>query len=71
MDGFVQEVIGTFGAGRTMWGSNYPECGSVSDYERDLALVTNRRWGLTDDQVDQICGRTAQRVWFGQGATAR
>jgi predicted TIM-barrel fold metal-dependent hydrolase len=65
-------VITTFGPERTMWGSNYPECGSVSDYERDLALVTDGRWGLTEDQVVQIRGRTALRVWFDspKGPTA-
>jgi L-fuconolactonase len=64
MERFVREVVKAFGAERIMWGTNYSECGTVADCERDLALVTDQHWGLSPEQVVHICYQTAERVWF-------
>jgi predicted TIM-barrel fold metal-dependent hydrolase len=66
MDLFVRQVIGTFGAHRIMWGSNYSESGTVDDCRLDLALIAEGQWGLDAEQVERIRGRTANQLWFGQ-----
>ena len=64
LDELVARVIREFGASRVMWGSNYPVCGAVDEYTRDLALATSGSWGLGPDEVEQIVDGTARRLWF-------
>ena len=64
LDEFVVRVIDAFGPDRVMWGSNYPVCGDSEAYRRDLALLTSGSWGLGPDEVGQIAGETAARLWF-------
>lgn len=66
LDGLVAELIGSYGADRVMWGSNYPVCGSSRAYQRDLALITPGRWGLDRRGVRQITSETAERLWFAR-----
>ena len=64
LDEFVVRVIDAFGPDRVMWGSNYPVCGNSEAYRRDLAPLTSGSWGLGPDEVGQIAGETAARLWF-------
>ena len=70
LDEFVAEVIGTFGTGRVMWGSNYPVSGDSLEYRRDLELVRSGGWGLDPLGVNQITNETAQRLWLDESTEA-
>ena len=62
----VLDLIDRFGPGRVMWGSNFPVCGEIEDYVRDLKLVLAGHWVEAPEQIHQIAGDTANRVWFGE-----
>lgn len=68
LDGFVQAVIGAYGADRVYWGSNFPVCGDETAYRRDLAQILSGVWQLTAEQTEWITGRTAEQLWFPDGA---
>jgi predicted TIM-barrel fold metal-dependent hydrolase len=61
---FVAQVIARFGADRIMWGSNYPVCGDVTEYRRDMNALLQGAWGLDGRQLAFIMEATAQRLWF-------
>lgn len=64
LDGFIADVVKRFGPGRVMWGSTFPVCGDSRAISKDLALVKAGAWGLDQDGIDSVTGRTAMQVWF-------
>jgi L-fuconolactonase len=62
---FITDVIRRFGAGRVMWGSNFPVCGDAEAYVRDLKLLLSGQWVEGPDLIKQISGSTANEFWFG------
>lgn len=68
---FTGEVIDAFGANRILWGSNYPVCGGVESYVRDLATITGGAWSLEPAQVRQMTHENAERLWFGDRSRGR
>jgi L-fuconolactonase len=64
LDRFISEAIGHFGPSRLMWGSNFPVCGGIPEYRRDLDLVQSGAWGLDQDAIQWVIGRTAKCLWF-------
>jgi L-fuconolactonase len=67
LNGLVPQVVREFGAPRVYWGSNYPVCGDVAAYRRDLALVMSGAWGLAAEEIEWITERTAKGLWFPVG----
>jgi L-fuconolactonase len=67
LDGLIGDVVAAFGAGRVMWGSNYPVCGEdPSDYDRELGLLLRPgRWGVSRAAAQAIAETNARRLWFG------
>jgi L-fuconolactonase len=62
---FITDVIRRFGAGRVMWGSNFPVCGDAEAYVRDLKLLLSGQWVEGPGQIQEISGSTANEFWFG------
>jgi L-fuconolactonase len=63
---FISEVVHCFGSDRMMWGSNFPVCGDGDAYLRDLTQLLDGDWGLGADEIQDISGSTANRLWFGE-----
>ena len=55
-EGVAEKYINSYGAERMAYGTDYPLWDPVKEVERFLRLK------LTDDQFDQICHKTAERV---------
>lgn len=72
--GIARRVLEAYGAGRCMWGSDFP-CelwlAGKASYGEHLAVVADEL-GLTTDERRQVIGGTALRVWFsGREAASR
>ena len=52
------------GTSRTIWGSNYPVVGDVSDYAADLDLIRCNRRPISEYAAGDILGNNAGRLWF-------
>lgn len=66
MKAIVKDIVNGFGAGRCMWGSDFP-CElwlKKSTYAQHLALV-REAWGLSVGEQQAILEETPMRVWFG------
>jgi len=64
---FVRQLLGAFGASRTVWGTGYPghhrqKHGWLS-LEDELRLVREGLGFLSDDEIERILGGTAAEVW--------
>ena len=55
-EGVAEKYINSYGAERMAYGTDYPLWDPVKEVERFLQLK------LTDEQFDQICHRTAERI---------
>ncbi len=64
LDGLVSDVIRSFGASRIIWGSNFPVCGDIQDYIRDLQMVLEGSWQLKEEEIKWITNLTAASIWF-------
>lgn len=64
LDELTREVVAAFGPTRIIWGSNFPVCGDVDAYRRDLARVVDGRWGWTKPEIEQTVHGNAQKLWF-------
>lgn len=62
----VQEIVKEFGSERVAWGSNFPVCGGAPEVLADLKLLKGNAWGLDPEAMDDLLGRTANRLWFGE-----
>jgi predicted TIM-barrel fold metal-dependent hydrolase len=47
-----------------MWGSDFPHVLAGCGYVRNRNLLPREARFLTANQLDQIMGGTAQRIWF-------
>ena len=63
--GNALKVVKEYGAiDRLMWGSDYPTVLFACTYQQHIDLVTRHCDFLTDDELEDIMGRTAEKVWF-------
>lgn len=59
--GALKEIISHFGSNRMAWGSNYPASeGTLADLKQ---LLLDAVAGLDDDDAENICGRTALKLY--------
>jgi len=49
---------------RVMWGTDMPTVLKTSTYLQNLTMVTKHCEFLTDDEMENILGKTADKVWF-------
>jgi L-fuconolactonase len=56
-------ILGAFGAGRVMFGSDWPVCLLVSDYASVVALARALVAGLSDAERNAVFAATAARVY--------
>jgi L-fuconolactonase len=60
---YVDFAIEQFGAGRLMFGSDWPVTLQAGDYTRVWAATNEALAGRTPEQVEAILGETARRVY--------
>ncbi len=61
----ILQVIKKYNAlGRIMWGTDYPSVLKTCTYQQNLTYITRYCDFLTDDDMENILGRTAEKVWF-------
>ncbi len=60
----VDQVVGSFGADRVAWGSNFPQSGI--EYPTLVAAAHRATASLTTAQADAVLGATAHRLWFAR-----
>ncbi len=51
---------------RVMWGSDMPTVLVACTYRQHIDCVINHCDFLTDDELENLMGKTANRVWFGK-----
>lgn len=51
---------------RLMWGTDMPTVLKACTYKQHLDIVTKHCEFLTDDELENILGKTAQKVWFDE-----
>lgn len=52
--------------GRVMWGSDAPTVLVACTYKQHVDCVVDYCDFLTDDELEDLLGRTADRIWFGK-----
>ena len=62
---FAEAAIRAFGAGRCMWGSDFPHVLAGSGYVRNRHLLPREATFLSKEALDLVMGGTAERLWFG------
>jgi L-fuconolactonase len=60
---FAEVILGAFGPGRVMFGSDWPVCLLASDYASVLALAQTLVSGLSDTERAAVLGGTATRAY--------
>ena len=60
----IRNVVETFGAERTMWGSDSPLQVLRETYEDSISLVRDRLHFLSPTEREQILSGTAERIFF-------
>lgn len=61
----VMKVVKDEGAiDRVMWGTDMPTVLKTSTYKQNLTMITEHCDFLTDDEMENLLGKTAQKVWF-------
>ncbi len=60
---WVRDVVAAFGAGRVIWGSDFPNCLSEAGYERQMLAIRDEQPGLSAEQRASILGGAAQHLW--------
>jgi L-fuconolactonase len=60
---FIQEVVRTFGAGRVMYGSDWPVCTLVGSYEQIFNAVLEGTSDLSRADQEQVYCETARRIY--------
>lgn len=59
------KLVKDYGAiDRLMWGSDYPTVLFACTYQQHIDVVTKHCDFLTDDELENVLGKTAQKVWF-------
>lgn len=49
---------------RVMWGTDMPTVLKTSTYKQNITMVTKHCDFLSDDEMENLLGKTAQKVWF-------
>ncbi|RGY98597.1 amidohydrolase family protein [Clostridium sp. AM58-1XD] len=62
--GAVKTVKEQGAIGRLMWGSDMPTVLKGCTYQQHIDCITKHCDFLSDDELEDILGRTAQKVWF-------
>ncbi len=63
--GKILKVVKEYGAlDRVMWGSDYPTVLASNTYRQLIDCVTKHCDFLTDAELENIMGKTADKVWF-------
>ena len=62
----VEQVYRAYGAGRMMWGTDFPWIGEEPGYRRQMALLDHHLPLLSAGEKAQIMGGNALEVWFEQ-----
>lgn len=66
----MQDVLKTAKAegaiDRVMWGSDMPTVFVACTYKQHLDCVVNHSDFLTDEELENLLGKTADKVWFGK-----
>lgn len=65
---FIRAAIQAFGAGRCMWGSDFPHVLAGCGYIRNRNFLAREATFLSADDLDALMHRTAARLWFGEKA---
>ena len=60
---YLETVLEAFGAGRLMYGSDWPVCLPATTYARWFGTVSRFLEGLTESEQDRILGGTAAGVY--------
>lgn len=60
---FAQHVLNAFGAGRVMWGSDWPVCRLQAEYDHWLAIAETLTTHLPPSDRAQVFGGTAARFY--------
>ena len=61
---FVEAAVKAFGAGRCMWGSDFPHVLAGCGYVRNRHLLPRAARFLGKAELDAVMGGTAERLWF-------
>jgi predicted TIM-barrel fold metal-dependent hydrolase len=61
---YVEAAVRAFGAGRCMWGSDFPHVLAGCGYVRNRNLFPREAGFLSKTELDAVMGGTAERVWF-------
>jgi predicted TIM-barrel fold metal-dependent hydrolase len=65
--GLVEEVYQTFGAGRIMWGTDWPVCLAKAEYPQTLAVVRDEMKFFSPEDLEWVLGKTVLKLWsFGE-----
>jgi L-fuconolactonase len=62
----VEQVYRAYGAGRMMWGTDFPWIREEPGYRRQVALLDHHLPLLSAGEKARIMGGNALEVWFGQ-----
>jgi len=62
---FAEAAIRAFGAGRCMWGSDFPHVLAGCGYVRNRHLLPREATFLSKEELNLVMGGTAERLWFG------
>jgi L-fuconolactonase len=60
---YLRQLAGAYGAGRLMWGSDYPPVLSYMTYRQSLEIVRTHGAFLTETEREEILGGTAARLF--------
>jgi predicted TIM-barrel fold metal-dependent hydrolase len=63
---FVEAAVRAFGAGRCMWGSDFPHVLAGCGYVRSRHHLSRNATFLSEEELDLVMGGTADRLWFGR-----
>lgn len=64
VDRYVRDTVHTFGAGRSMWGSDWPVSTLAADYGTTLRTTADALADLSDTEREAVFGGTAERVYL-------
>jgi L-fuconolactonase len=67
---YSDHLLGAFGPGRTMYGSDWPVSTQRAEYEQVAGLTTELLDGLSGDEQAAVFGAAAT-AWYGLGALRR
>ncbi len=64
---YVQMALEAFGPERLMWASDFPPVSGREGYRNTLRFALERFPYRTEEERAWVMGRTALRIWFGEG----